>query len=97
MKLTQKDLDNFNNIIRQAVYHGGDDGGAYFCEPDDLYDAVKTFVESSEDELELYWAKYVLEHKPEYKWFLCESTPERLASGNDKDFLQVRFKEKKDD
>ena len=33
-----------NQIIEEAVFHGGDSGGPYFCNDIDLDDAIKRFI-----------------------------------------------------
>lgn len=94
MKLTQKDLDNLNKLLIDAVYHGGDPGGAYFCYPDEFYESVKNFMESSECEVEIYWAQFEFNTKGHF--YLCESKTEDVEKGKCKYFLQVRFKNGKE-
>lgn len=44
MKLDKKEIDLINNIIRQAVYHGGDAGGAYFSNETKLIKAISQWL-----------------------------------------------------
>ena len=56
--ITQDDLDKLNKIVEWAILHGGDGGGPYLVEPDNLQNAVEDFIKSQQDELEMVWCKY---------------------------------------
>lgn len=94
MRLTQKDLDNLNKLLMIAVDHGGDTGGAYFCYPDEFYESVKIFTESSEDKVEIYWVHFEFDTKGHS--YLCETKTEDVEKGKYKYFLQVRFENGKE-
>lgn len=38
------DIELLNNIIREAVYYGGDSGGPYCSYPDDLIEAMELYI-----------------------------------------------------
>ena len=92
-KLTQDILDSVNKMLHIAVLHGGDDGGPYFCEAEDLENSAKDFIKSldAEDELELYWWDYTLNDKGEY----CKQEEQRTQGDRHSGaFIGIRFKEK---
>lgn len=40
----QEELSLINNIVEQAIYHGGDIGGPYFCNGDGLCEAMEKYL-----------------------------------------------------
>ena len=40
----QEELSLINNIVEQAIYHGGDIGGPYFSNRDSLCEAMKKYL-----------------------------------------------------
>ncbi len=38
-------LEELNKIIREAIYHGGDLGGPYFCNKENLYESLEPLCE----------------------------------------------------
>ena len=40
----KQEIQLMNKIIEQAVIHGGDDGGAYFCNPNGIEKAIKNWL-----------------------------------------------------
>ena len=40
----KKNINFINNIIIQAIIHGGDDGGPYCCNKKELYNSIKQLI-----------------------------------------------------
>ena len=40
----EKLVININTIIKEAISHGGDPGGAYFCNKDGLHKSIEKFM-----------------------------------------------------
>lgn len=51
--MNDKQIKALNKVIESAVEHGGDPGGAYYCYPDELAEAMDNLVESLGDDY--YW------------------------------------------
>ena len=46
--MTQEDLvKHINRIIQEAIEHGGDDGGAYFCNAEGLKESMEAFKQAA--------------------------------------------------
>ena len=56
-------INKLNIIIKNAIDHGGDDGGPYFSYSDDLYKSIILLLEDidKEHQLEVIW-----EHNLDY-------------------------------
>ena len=44
--MNDKQIKALNKVIEAAVEHGGDPGGAYYCYPDELAEAMNKLVSS---------------------------------------------------
>ena len=51
--MTNEQLELLNKAIEAAIQHGGDYGGAYYCYPDELAEAMDTLVASLGNDY--YW------------------------------------------
>ena len=51
--MNDKQIKALNMVIESAIQHGGDYGGAYYCYPDELAEAMDTLVASLGDGY--YW------------------------------------------
>ena len=51
--MNDKQIKALNMVIEAAVEHGGDPGGAYYCYPDELAEAMNNLVSSLGDDY--YW------------------------------------------
>ncbi|MEE3324382.1 MAG: hypothetical protein VZR33_03530 [Methanosphaera sp.] len=40
----KKNINFINNIIIQAIIHGGDAGGPYCCNEEELYNSIKQLI-----------------------------------------------------
>lgn len=40
----KKNINFINNIIIQAIIHGGDSGGPYYCNEKELYNSIKQLI-----------------------------------------------------
>ena len=51
--MNDKQIKALNKVIEAAIEHGGDYGGAYYCYPDELAEAMDALVASLGDNY--YW------------------------------------------
>ena len=51
--MNDKQIKALNKVIEAAVEHGGDPGGAYYCYPDELAEAMNNLVSSLGNDY--YW------------------------------------------
>ena len=59
--MNDKQIKALNKVIEAAVEHGGDPGGAYFCYPDELAEAMNNLVSSLGNDYYWKW------DEPKYK------------------------------
>lgn len=62
--------DYLNDIIEQAIIHGGDVGGAYFVNKEELIKSIKTFID---------WTglnKYLIIYKSDFPKLLIKNNLE---------------------
>lgn len=51
--MNDKQIKVLNMVIKLAIQHGGDYGGAYYCYPDELAEVMDSLVASLGDDY--YW------------------------------------------
>ena len=53
--MNDKQIKALNMVIESAIEHGGDYGGAYYCYPDELAEAMDALVTSLGDDYDWKW------------------------------------------
>ena len=53
--MNDKQIKALNMVIESAIEHGGDYGGAYYCYPDELAEAMDALVASLGDDYDWKW------------------------------------------
>lgn len=58
--MVEKEINIINSLIEKAIYHGGDSGGPYFSNEDDLIVTIKSWIEYKDlaDKYEIGWDKF---------------------------------------
>ena len=62
--MNDKQIKALNMVIESAVKHGGDYGGAYYCCPDELAEAMEALVASLGDDYYWKWDNPTYEDVP---------------------------------
>lgn len=62
--MNDKQIKALNMVIESAVEHGGDYGGAYYCCPDELAEAMEALVASLGDDYYWKWDNPTYEDVP---------------------------------
>ena len=60
MENIEKEINIVNNFIEQSIYHGGDSGGPYFSNEEELVEVIKIYLEYKgiSDEYEIGWDRF---------------------------------------
>ena len=51
-------IQQLNQVITTAILHGGDDGGPYYSEPEELDKQIKELLIFIPEKLKVKWDKY---------------------------------------
>ena len=80
-----KEVDALNRLIEEAIYHGGDSGGPYLCNKDDLEKAIKNYLDVTglDYVTDVYW-------KNEDDPLLIVNKKELLCQGCVRNYLEAR-------
>ena len=62
--MNDKQIKALNMVIESAIQHGGDYGGAYYCYPDELAEAMDALVASLGDDCYWKWDNPTYEDVP---------------------------------